>query len=64
MALVASILDPRADPEPADWRAFVARQQLHPVWDYGLMRLESWMARNPPVLAIVRGGTRWWPRCR
>lgn len=58
MTLAARVHDPRADPEPAGWSGFQQRRGLHAVWDYGLMRLEAWMSRNPAVLAVVRDGDR------
>ncbi|GGS46328.1 GNAT family N-acetyltransferase [Actinokineospora fastidiosa] len=58
MTLTAAIHDPRADPEPDGWADFTARCKLHAVWDYGLMRLEAWMSRNPAVLGVVRDGDR------
>lgn len=48
--------DPRVDPPPEGWAAFRARC-LPPVWDYELLRREAWLAKNPPVLAVVREGT-------
>lgn len=48
------IVDPRTDPEPDGWAEFVRRQRLHPVWAFDLMRVESWLARNPVLLATVR----------
>jgi hypothetical protein len=50
--------DPRADPEPAGWAEFQRQRGLHPVWAYDLMRVESWLARNPLLLATVRDGDR------
>ncbi|MGW5719704.1 hypothetical protein ACWEVP_26305 [Amycolatopsis sp. NPDC003865] len=49
--------DPRTDPRPEGWDAFRARC-LPPVWDYELLRREAWLAKNPPVLAVVRAGGR------
>ncbi|MPZ82681.1 MAG: GNAT family N-acetyltransferase [Actinophytocola sp.] len=49
-----AILDPRSDAEPDGWADFVRRQRLHPVWAFDLMRVESWLARNPVLLATVR----------
>jgi hypothetical protein len=49
--------DPRVDPVPEGWAAFRARC-LPPVWDYELLRREAWLAKNPPVLAVVRRGAR------
>ncbi len=50
------IHDPRTDPPPDGWAAFRARC-LPPVWDYELLRREAWLAKNPPVLAVVRQGS-------
>lgn len=50
------IVDPRIEAEPVGWRDFCRRAGLPPVWDYQLMRTEAWLARNPPVLAIVHNG--------
>jgi hypothetical protein len=58
MTVSVEILDPRSAPEPEGWVNFRQRQRLQPVWDYELLRLEAWLARNPPVLAVVRDGTR------
>ncbi|WP_425551095.1 hypothetical protein [Amycolatopsis samaneae] len=51
------IHDPRVDPPPEGWAAFRARC-LPPVWDHELLRREAWLAKNPPVLAAVRSGSR------
>lgn len=51
------VVDPRIDPVPDGWAAFRARC-LPPVWDYELLRREAWLAKNPPVLAVVREGDR------
>lgn len=53
-----TIVDPRVDPEPPGWRDFQRRRSLHAVWDYDLMRLEAWTARNPAVLVVVRDAGR------
>ncbi|MGW5052740.1 GNAT family N-acetyltransferase [Actinokineospora sp. NPDC004072] len=58
MTPTARIHDPRTDAEPDGWADFAARLDLHSVWDYGLMRLEAWLSRNPPVLGVVRDGGR------
>lgn len=50
------IHDPRVDPPPEGWAAFRARC-LPPVWDHELLRREAWLAKNPPVLAVVRSGS-------
>ncbi|GHG19769.1 MULTISPECIES: hypothetical protein [Amycolatopsis] len=52
-----SVHDPRTDPPPDGWAAFRSRC-LPPVWDYELLRREAWLAKNPPVLAVVRRGAR------
>lgn len=49
--------DPRTDPRPEGWSGFRARC-LPPVWDYELLRREAWLAKNPPVLAVVRAHGR------
>lgn len=56
MGLTVEIADPRADPAPEGWAKFRHRQALHPFWDYELLGLESWLARNPQLLAVVRDG--------
>ncbi|MFC7617126.1 hypothetical protein ACFQV2_30590 [Actinokineospora soli] len=58
MTLSARVHDPRADDEPEGWAGFAARCRLHAVWDYGLMRLEAWLSRNPAMLGVVRDGDR------
>ncbi|MGX7826274.1 GNAT family N-acetyltransferase [Actinokineospora sp. 24-640] len=58
MTLTARVHDPRTDDEPEGWAEFAARCGLHAVWDYGLMRLEAWMSRNPAMLGVVRDGER------
>ena len=56
--LDATITDPRTDPCPDGWPAFLARAGLLPVWDFGLLAAEAWTARNPPVLAVLHKGGR------
>jgi predicted N-acyltransferase len=48
------LVDPRSDPEPAGWSVFQRCQRLYPVWDYGLMGIESRAAANPTLLALAR----------
>ncbi|WP_328447648.1 GNAT family N-acetyltransferase [Amycolatopsis sp. NBC_00438] len=48
--------DPRTDPAPAGWAEFSRTARLHPVWDYGLMGLEAWGARNPQLVAVAVEG--------
>ncbi|UOZ08481.1 hypothetical protein [Amycolatopsis sp. WQ 127309] len=57
MVSQVDVVDPRVDPQPDGWAAFRARC-LPPVWDYELLRREAWLAKNPPVLAVVREGER------
>ncbi|MEV7551787.1 GNAT family N-acetyltransferase [Amycolatopsis sp. NPDC089917] len=45
--------DPRTDPVPPGWPEFFDLARLHPVWDYEVMGLDAWTARNPPVLVTV-----------
>jgi hypothetical protein len=54
--LSVRIHDPRTDTEPAGWREFRRRHGLHPVWDYALLRVECWVVRHPPLLAVVTDG--------
>jgi hypothetical protein len=48
--------DPRVDPAPARWAEFFRAARLHPVWDYDVMGLEAWGARNPQLLAVAAEG--------
>ncbi|MFJ8917137.1 GNAT family N-acetyltransferase [Amycolatopsis sp. NPDC102389] len=50
------VLDPRTDPEPEGWAAFLAAQQAPVPWDYGLLRVESRFSRSPNVLTVIREG--------
>lgn len=52
------IVDPRQAPEPSGWAKFRKLAAGAPMWDYRLLRLESWLSRNPPVLAVMREGGR------
>jgi hypothetical protein len=54
VSLSVDILDPRVDPEPADYAVFRRAAGLFVPWDYRLTGIESWSARNPLVLALVR----------
>lgn len=56
--LTARVLDPRTDPEPADWAGFVRAERLHLPWEYRLMGIESHAAAHPTLLALVRDGER------
>ncbi|MEY7971614.1 hypothetical protein AB8O38_06380 [Saccharomonospora xinjiangensis] len=58
MTVSFEIADPRTEPEPFGWSEFRARRGLHAVWDYDLLALEAWAARNPPLLVVARDGTR------
>ncbi|GAA4545425.1 GNAT family N-acetyltransferase [Amycolatopsis samaneae] len=48
--------DPRVDPAPARWPEFCRDARLHPVWDYELMGVEAWGARNPQLLVVAAEG--------
>jgi hypothetical protein len=50
------VLDPRVDPEPADWAAFRTAEQLPVPWDYGLLGIESQGSPSPNLLTVVREG--------
>lgn len=58
MTFDVQIVDPRVDQEPPGWAQFRDSACLQPVWDFELLCLEAWLARNPPVLAVVRDGSR------
>ncbi|TLW93145.1 hypothetical protein FFT09_06880 [Saccharomonospora piscinae] len=58
MTVSVEIADPRTEPEPHGWSGFRAAGGLPAVWDYDLLALESWAARNPPLLLVVREGAR------
>ena len=58
MTWTVRVLDPRTDPEPAGWAAFLRAQQAPLTWDYGLLRVESRHSPSPDLLAVVtEGGT-------
>ncbi|WP_284745164.1 GNAT family N-acetyltransferase [Amycolatopsis sp. RTGN1] len=48
--------DPRVDPVPVGWAEFARAARLHPVWDYEVMGLEAWGARNPQLLVVAAEG--------
>jgi hypothetical protein len=48
------VLNPATDPEPPDWAGFVAAQQPHAPWDYGLLAVEAAAGPSPVLLALVR----------
>ncbi|MFC4852541.1 GNAT family N-acetyltransferase [Actinophytocola glycyrrhizae] len=54
--MTVSVHDPRHDPPPSGWSDFVTRQHLYPPWEYGLLGMEAWLSRNPPLLAVARSG--------
>ncbi|WP_197321943.1 hypothetical protein [Saccharomonospora sp. NB11] len=58
MTFSVEIADPRSEPEPHGWTEFRLRRGLPAVWDYALLTLEAWPARNPPLLLVVRHGSR------
>lgn len=56
MTWTVRVLDPRMDPEPSGWAAFLRAQQAPLTWDYGLLREESRDTRSPDLLAVVTDG--------
>jgi hypothetical protein len=50
------LLDPRHDPAPPDYGAFVAHQDLYAFWAYELLRVFSWHSWSPILLGVVRDG--------
>ncbi|MER7114613.1 hypothetical protein ACWGRK_04080 [Saccharomonospora azurea] len=58
MTFSVEIADPRTEPEPFGWSEFRRERGLPAVWDYTLLALEAWPARNPPSLVVVRLGSR------
>ncbi|MEO5876427.1 MAG: hypothetical protein ABIS86_16440, partial [Streptosporangiaceae bacterium] len=56
MSVTVEVLDPRHDPEPADWPGLRARTARPASWTYDLLRLASWHRRAPLVLAVLRDG--------
>jgi hypothetical protein len=56
MTFTVRVLDPRTDPEPAGWAAFLQAEQAPLTWDYGLLRSESRHSRSPYLLTLVTEG--------
>ncbi|WP_410630434.1 GNAT family N-acetyltransferase [Amycolatopsis sp. cmx-4-83] len=56
MTWTVRVLDPRTDPEPAGWAAFLEAQQAPLTWDYGLLCTESRPSRSPYLLTVVSDG--------
>jgi hypothetical protein len=54
MNLSVDVLDPRVDPEPADWAAFRVAEELPVPWDYSLIAVESRASKSPNLLTVVR----------
>ncbi|WP_436499911.1 GNAT family N-acetyltransferase [Actinokineospora sp. HUAS TT18] len=54
--VVIDVLDPRTDPEPADWQRFCRAHQAFVTWDYGLMGAESRASGGPNLLVLAREG--------
>lgn len=54
MSVACEVYDPRVDAEPPGWSEF--RRHLYQPWDYDLLRVDAWMARNPPLLVLARDG--------
>ncbi|MGW5719703.1 GNAT family N-acetyltransferase [Amycolatopsis sp. NPDC003865] len=56
MTFSIRVLDPRTDPEPAGWKAFLEAQQAPLTWDYSLLCTESRPSRSPYLLTVVTEG--------
>ncbi|MEU5259865.1 GNAT family N-acetyltransferase [Amycolatopsis sp. NPDC021455] len=56
MTWTVRVLDPRTDPAPAGWAAFLETQQAPLTWDYGLLSTESRSSRSPYLLTVVADG--------
>jgi hypothetical protein len=52
------LLDPRDDPDPSAWSAFVRDQGLPAYWAYDLLAIASRDSRSPATLALMRDGDR------
>jgi predicted N-acyltransferase len=56
MTFTVRVLDPRTDPEPLGWAAFLHTQQAPLTWDYSLLCTESRHSRSPYLLTVVTDG--------
>lgn len=54
MTVHIDVLDPRSDPEPADWADFAAACRLPAPWAYDMLRLETASSRCPNLLVVAR----------
>lgn len=54
MTLHIDVLDPRSDPEPADWAGFAAALNLPAPWSYRMLQLETASSRCPNLLVVAR----------
>lgn len=54
MSVSVELLDPRHDPEPADYAAFLTTEGLMPCWSYDLLGMASWNSWWPYQLGLVR----------
>ncbi|MGW4794472.1 hypothetical protein ACWEPC_18905 [Nonomuraea sp. NPDC004297] len=48
------LLDPRHDPEPADWEDLRRAAGQRVTWRYDLLRAYAWAAQAPVLLAVIR----------
>jgi hypothetical protein len=53
MSLVATIVDPRTEPVPAAWDAFVAAERLLPLWSSDILRAADWCAPAASSFVLV-----------
>lgn len=51
--LVATVLDPRSEPVPAQWDEFVEAQRVHSYWRAELLRAAAWFSQTPTYLVLV-----------
>lgn len=54
MSLTLQILDPRHDPEPADWEGLRGAARQCVTWRYDLLRAYAWAAQAPLLLTVLR----------
>lgn len=53
MKITVELLDPRHDPEPPEYAAYVAAHGLPPLWSYELLGIASWNSWSPSMLALL-----------
>ncbi|MET7459963.1 hypothetical protein [Nonomuraea sp. NPDC005501] len=54
MSLTLQIVDPREDPEPADWERLRTAAGQCVTWRYDLLRAYAWAAQAPVLLTVLR----------